>query len=75
MKELTLVDLVREWKSGQISLDEMIAHARVLEWAVRETDEDGSWFEGNPDNSIAAVQSMVDDEITIEDFEIIMSRI
>lgn len=66
--ETTLVSLVRQWAGNSISLDEVLNAARSLTYPIRRQADDGHWFDGEQDNTIGAVQALVGNGLTFEQF-------
>lgn len=57
-----------EWSDGNLTLDEAMLEARNLDFPEVRSDDDGYWFEGEEDNTIVAVQALIGNGITLDQF-------
>ena len=71
----TAIDLVLEWKRGELTESELREALKLVDWAIYHGDEDGGWFEGKRENSVLAIQSLVGEDITMEDYSTVVNLI
>jgi hypothetical protein len=66
--KMTLRDLAIRWAQHEISDRDVQEQARSLEPATLVRDGEDSWYEGNLDNTMVAVQALIGESITQDDF-------
>ena len=71
----TAVDLALEWKRGELTDSELREALKLVDWAIYHSDEDGGWFEGERENSTLAIQSLIGEDITLEDYTTVVNLI
>lgn len=68
--ETTLCSLAVKHARGEISAEQVREEVQRLS-PTRERQEAGeTWFEGNPENTVASVQALIGEELTPEQFHI-----
>lgn len=65
---MTLVQLVRQWVAGDLTLSQVVASASTLEYPVRVESNGEYWYVGEQDNTFEAVQALIGSGITMEDY-------
>lgn len=66
--ETTLCSLAVRHARGEITAEQVKEGFQHLPPVVKRQEEGETWFEGNPENTVAAVQALIGVEITPEQF-------
>lgn len=64
----TLKSLALQYGRNEITLDKVKEILPTLDFPVHYSDVDGGYFEGNEDNTVIAVESLVGDGLTLDQF-------
>lgn len=66
--ETTLCSLAVNHARGKITAEQVRKSLQRLPPAEKCQEADETWFEGNPENTVTAVQALIGEEITTEQF-------
>lgn len=69
MADVTLRELAVGYANGKYSTDEVKIAALLTGSVELVRDGEESWYEGDQDNTMVAVQALVGDEMTQEQFQ------
>lgn len=67
--ELTLCNLAILYARGRVTEKQVHAGLKKIGTVTQVKEAGETWYEGNPENTVVAVQALIGSEITLDDFE------